>query len=186
MTRLDPPCLLELTVDGAHGVGVQTQPARQLACAGQALAGAKIAAQNREQQLAHELLAYREIAVPGDPEPHRVAGSYTDTSSPSLALRLIFAVQRVCRPAGTTLCGDLMAATCESVNPTDLSAFWMLLPSPERQTFFTAAREELDPLDAHTLMRARGWALVLGLAHLADAPDEKAMSAVAGPQSTGP
>ena len=26
-------------------------------------------------------------------------------------------------------------------------------------------------------MRARGWALVLGLAHLADARDEKAMSA---------
>jgi aminoglycoside phosphotransferase (APT) family kinase protein len=70
--------------------------------------------------------------------------------------------------------GDLTAGD----PATDLSAFWMLLPSSERQTFFTAAREEFDRLDAHTLMRARGWALVLGLAHLADARDEKAMSAV--------
>jgi len=61
---------------------------------------------------------------------------------------------------------------------TDLSVSWMLLPSSERQTFFTAAREEFDRLDGHTLMRARGWALVLGLAHLADARDETAMSAV--------
>jgi len=70
--------------------------------------------------------------------------------------------------------GDLTAGD----PATDLSAFWMLLPSSERHTFFTAAREESDRLDAHTLMRARGWALVLGLAHLAHARDEKAMSAV--------
>ena len=70
--------------------------------------------------------------------------------------------------------GDLTAGD----PATDLSAFWMLLPSYERQTFFTAAREEFDRLDAHTLMRARGWALVLGLAYLADSRDEKAMSAL--------
>lgn len=70
--------------------------------------------------------------------------------------------------------GDLTAGD----PATDLSAFWMLLPPAERQTFLTAARDEFDRLDAHTLMRARGWALVLGLAHLAESRDEKEMSAL--------
>ena len=70
--------------------------------------------------------------------------------------------------------GDLTAGD----PATDLSAFWMLLPSSARRTFLTSAREEFDRLDAHTLMRARGWALALGLAYLADSRDEKAMSAL--------
>ena len=61
---------------------------------------------------------------------------------------------------------------------TDLSVAWMLLPPSARQTFFTSAREEFDPLDAHTLMRARGWALALGLAYLANSRDNEAMSAL--------
>ena len=42
----------------------------------------------------------------------------------------------------------------------------------------TSEREEFDRLDVHTLMRARGWALALGLAYLANSRDEKAMSAL--------
>jgi aminoglycoside phosphotransferase (APT) family kinase protein len=60
---------------------------------------------------------------------------------------------------------------------TDLSVAWMLLPSA-RQTFFRSARDELDPLDGDTLMRARGWALALGLAYLAHSRDSEAMSSL--------
>ena len=69
--------------------------------------------------------------------------------------------------------GDLAAGD----PATDLSVAWMLPPSA-RQTFFTSAREELDPLDDDTLMRARGWALALGLAYLANSRDNEAMSAL--------
>jgi aminoglycoside phosphotransferase (APT) family kinase protein len=68
--------------------------------------------------------------------------------------------------------GDLTAGD----PATDLSAFWMLLPPSALRTFLTSARDEFDRLDPHTLMRARGWALALGLAYLADARDETAMS----------
>ena len=54
----------------------------------------------------------------------------------------------------------------------------MLLPPSVRQTFFTSALDELDPLDDHTLMRARGWALALGLAYLANSRDDDAMTAL--------
>ena len=70
--------------------------------------------------------------------------------------------------------GDLTAGD----PATDLSAFWMLLPPSARRTFLSSAREEFDRLDAHTLMRARGWALALGLAYLAGSRDEKPMSAL--------
>ena len=70
--------------------------------------------------------------------------------------------------------GDLAAGD----PATDLSVFWMLLPPSARQTFLTSAREEFDPLDDHTLMRARGWALALGLAYLANSRDDEAMSAL--------
>ena len=70
--------------------------------------------------------------------------------------------------------GDLAAGD----PATDLSVAWMLLPPAARQTFFTSAREELDPLDEHTLMRARGWALALGLAYLTNSRDDEAMGAL--------
>ena len=69
--------------------------------------------------------------------------------------------------------GDLAAGD----PATDLSVAWMLLPPSVRQTFFTSAREEFDPLDDHTLMRARGWALALGVAYLANSRDDDAMTA---------
>jgi aminoglycoside phosphotransferase (APT) family kinase protein len=70
--------------------------------------------------------------------------------------------------------GDLTAGD----PATDLSAFWMLLPPSARRTFLTSARDEFDRLDTHTLMRARGWALALGLAYLAASRDEEAMRAL--------
>ena len=70
--------------------------------------------------------------------------------------------------------GDLAAGD----PATDLSVMWMLLPPSARPTFLTSAREAFDPLDDHTLMRARGWALALGLAYLANSRDNEAMSAL--------
>ena len=70
--------------------------------------------------------------------------------------------------------GDLTAGD----PATDLSAFWMLLPPSARRAVLTSEREEFDWLDVHTLMRARGWALALGLAYLANSRDEKSMSAL--------
>ena len=70
--------------------------------------------------------------------------------------------------------GDLAAGD----PATDLSVIWMLLPPSARQTFLTSAREEFDPLDDDTVMRARGWALALGLAYLANSRDNEAMGAL--------
>lgn len=54
----------------------------------------------------------------------------------------------------------------------------MLLPPPARHTFLTSARGELDALDGHTVMRARGWALALGFAHLANSRGDALMAAL--------
>ena len=70
--------------------------------------------------------------------------------------------------------GDLAAGD----PATDLSVAWMLLPSSARHTFLRSARGEFDALDDHTVMRARGWALALGLAHLANARDDELMGAL--------
>jgi aminoglycoside phosphotransferase (APT) family kinase protein len=61
---------------------------------------------------------------------------------------------------------------------TDLSVIWMWLPPSARPAFLTSARAELDPIDAYTLMRARGWALALGLAYMANSRDDRAMAAL--------
>jgi len=57
----------------------------------------------------------------------------------------------------------------------DLSVMWMLLPASLRASFVESARGESDPIDTHTLMRSRGWALALGLAYLADSRGDEAM-----------
>lgn len=61
---------------------------------------------------------------------------------------------------------------------TDLSVMWMLLPASVRPILCESARSEFDPIDDHTLLRARGWALALGLAYLADSRDDDAMGAL--------
>jgi aminoglycoside phosphotransferase (APT) family kinase protein len=67
--------------------------------------------------------------------------------------------------------GDLAAGD----PATDLSVMWMFVPLSTRSTFLASARGESDPIDDHTLMRARGWALALGLAYLANSQDDAAM-----------
>jgi aminoglycoside phosphotransferase (APT) family kinase protein len=70
--------------------------------------------------------------------------------------------------------GDLAAGD----PATDLSVVWMLLPPSARSTFRAAARGEFDSLDNGTWMRARGWALLLGLAYLAASRDDEVMGAL--------
>lgn len=70
--------------------------------------------------------------------------------------------------------GDLAAGD----PATDLSVSWMLLPPPARSTFRASACGAFDPIDDDTWMRARGWALALGLAYLASSRDDEAMGAL--------
>jgi len=70
--------------------------------------------------------------------------------------------------------GDLAAGD----PATDLSVMWMLLPPSTRSRFRASARGEFDPLDDHTVMRARGWAVALGLAYLVSSQDDEAMTAL--------
>ena len=70
--------------------------------------------------------------------------------------------------------GDLAAGD----PATDLSLAWMLLPSSVRQTLLTSADGQNGSLDGHTVMRARGWALALGLAHLANSENDDLLGAL--------
>jgi aminoglycoside phosphotransferase (APT) family kinase protein len=55
---------------------------------------------------------------------------------------------------------------------TDLSVAWMLLPPSARPIFRASARAPHAPIDDATWTRARGWALALGLAYVADSRDD--------------
>lgn len=70
--------------------------------------------------------------------------------------------------------GDLTAGD----PATDLAIMWMLLPPAVRSAFVEAARSEFDPMDDATLLRARGWALVFGLAYVALCRDDAVMPAL--------
>jgi aminoglycoside phosphotransferase (APT) family kinase protein len=70
--------------------------------------------------------------------------------------------------------GDLAAGD----PATDLSIAWMLFAPSIRPLFLSAARGPFDPIDADTVMRARGWALALGLAYLARSRDDPALHAL--------
>jgi aminoglycoside phosphotransferase (APT) family kinase protein len=61
---------------------------------------------------------------------------------------------------------------------TDLSVAWMLLPPALRPDFRAAACNAIDPIDDNAWMRARGWALTLGVAYLAYSHDDEAMGAL--------
>jgi hypothetical protein len=54
----------------------------------------------------------------------------------------------------------------------------MLLPASARSTFRAAARRESDSLDDDTWVRARGWAMTLGLTYLATSRDDESMGAL--------
>lgn len=67
--------------------------------------------------------------------------------------------------------GDLAAGD----PATDLAVAWLLLPRSLRPAFLAAARGDADPIDASTVLRARGWAVALGLALAAGADDDERM-----------
>ena len=68
--------------------------------------------------------------------------------------------------------GDLAAGD----PATDLSVIWML-PSPSRSILLASAARD-SGADDDTLLRARGWALALGLAYLANSGGAEAMGAL--------
>jgi aminoglycoside phosphotransferase (APT) family kinase protein len=70
--------------------------------------------------------------------------------------------------------GDLTAGD----PATDLSVVWMLLPASLHLTFLSAARGDDDPRDEATIIRARGWALALGLAFMTNAEDWPELAAL--------
>jgi aminoglycoside phosphotransferase (APT) family kinase protein len=70
--------------------------------------------------------------------------------------------------------GDLAAGD----PATDLAVAWMWLPPSTWPAFRASARGESDALDDDTWMRARGWALALGLAYLARSRDDELMGAL--------
>jgi aminoglycoside phosphotransferase (APT) family kinase protein len=70
--------------------------------------------------------------------------------------------------------GDLAAGD----PATDLSVSWMLLPASARASLFASARGRFNPIDDDTRTRARGWALALGLAYLANSLGDEAMRAM--------
>ena len=61
---------------------------------------------------------------------------------------------------------------------TDLSIAWMLLPASARSAFRASARGASTVIDDDTWVRARGWALALGLVYLASSRDDAALEAV--------
>lgn len=56
---------------------------------------------------------------------------------------------------------------------TDLSVAWMLFSPPHRKRFRAAARPASSPVDDSTWLRARGWALALGVAYRAGSHDDQ-------------
>jgi aminoglycoside phosphotransferase (APT) family kinase protein len=61
---------------------------------------------------------------------------------------------------------------------TDLSVAWSTLPPAARPIFRAAARNAFDPIDDATWVRARGWALTLGLVFLANSFDDAQLEAL--------
>ena len=70
--------------------------------------------------------------------------------------------------------GDLAAGD----PATDLSVAWMLLPPSHRSVFRVASRPASNPVDDDTWMRARGWAIALGVAYLAGSRDDEPLAAL--------
>jgi aminoglycoside phosphotransferase (APT) family kinase protein len=89
-----------------------------------------------------------------------------------------------CHPGNLLVSGGRLSAVidfgdlCAGDPATDLSVAWMLFPSSARPAFRAAAGGSIGWIDDHTWMRARGWALVLGLALLASSRDNDVMDAL--------
>jgi aminoglycoside phosphotransferase (APT) family kinase protein len=70
--------------------------------------------------------------------------------------------------------GDLAAGD----PATDLAIAWMVLPRPARAAFRASAQGRFHAIDQAMWIRARGWALALGLAYLSHSRDDPAMAAL--------
>jgi len=70
LAPFDDAFIVQLAVGSADGVGVQTEAARHLACAGKALAGAEISARDPQRDLRADLLAETDLAGMDEPEAH--------------------------------------------------------------------------------------------------------------------
>jgi aminoglycoside phosphotransferase (APT) family kinase protein len=70
--------------------------------------------------------------------------------------------------------GDLAAGD----PATDLSVAWMLLPPSHRCVVRAACRPASNPVDDDMWMRARGWALALGVAYLAGSRDDEPLASL--------
>jgi len=53
-----------------------------------------------------------------------------------------------------------------------------MLPPPARPIFRTAASNAINPIDDNTWVRARGWALTLGLVGIANSLDDPQLEAL--------
>jgi GrpB-like predicted nucleotidyltransferase (UPF0157 family)/aminoglycoside phosphotransferase (APT) family kinase protein len=60
----------------------------------------------------------------------------------------------------------------------DFSVAWMLMPSSHRDRFRAAFRPPSNPVDDDTWLRARGWALALGIAYASSARDGEPLAAL--------
>ena len=86
-------------------------------------------------------------------------------------------------PGNLLICGGLLSAVIDfgdltAGDPaTDLSVVWTLPPSA-RSIFLASMRGQSNATDKDTWMRARGWALTLGLAYLASSRNDEAMGAL--------
>jgi GrpB-like predicted nucleotidyltransferase (UPF0157 family)/aminoglycoside phosphotransferase (APT) family kinase protein len=61
---------------------------------------------------------------------------------------------------------------------TDFSVAWMLLPPSHRDRFRAAVRPASNPVDDDTWLRARGWALALGVAYRASSREDEPLAAL--------
>jgi hypothetical protein len=74
----------------------------------------------------------------------------------------------------------LVQRLCENISGSSTAWWtgWMLLRPSVGSTFRAAACGEFDPVDDDTWMRARGWALALGLVYLAASREDESMGAL--------
>src|SRR6185295_4317060 len=70
MTGFEPTALYQITIRGAHRVGVDMMTARQLTHAGNALPGLQIFTDHAQHQLRRDLLAHADRAFARQPQAH--------------------------------------------------------------------------------------------------------------------
>jgi aminoglycoside phosphotransferase (APT) family kinase protein len=61
---------------------------------------------------------------------------------------------------------------------TDLAVTWMLMPAEVRPAFWSSARGPFNPCDDDTRIRARAWALTLGLSWLSSSKNDVRMRTI--------